>query len=201
MNESSPKRCLIGSLLLINFEYHTSGDGMQMKAVLRFQDILNISESFLVICYLYSVNLYFQSFPFQLKLFLGPYSVYTPVGHSNANWLELSTVFSSELDEQRFSSVSWKSKKFWSWEQIASNWLLLKMIFVLSCRCHNASAFMRYWIRGEPNLQFSKNMFLLYFQTPEQAVQTNKAKALGWRYRVDLTLCFFHVSREADCRL
>lgn len=54
-----------------------------------------------------------------------------------------------------------------------------------------SASVMRYWFRGEPNLQFSENMFLLYFQTPEQAVHTNKAKALGWRYRVDLTLYFF----------
>lgn len=44
-----------------------------------------------------------------------------------------------------------------------------------------------YWFRGERNLQFSENMFFL----SSRAVQTNKAKALGGRYRVDLTLCFF----------
>lgn len=73
---------------------------------------------------------------------------------------------------------------------------LVKTILVrswwLQMSQQDASAFiMRYWFRGEPNLQFSENMFFLYFQSQEQTVQTNKAKALGWRYRVDLTLCFF----------
>lgn len=36
----------------------------------------------------------------------------------------------------------------------------------------------RYWFRGEPNLQFSENMFLLYFQIAEQFKRT-KPKLLG----------------------
>lgn len=158
---TSHNRRLIGSLLLINFKYHTSGDGMQMKCLLTQiseHGKMNISKSFQVTCYLYSVNLYFQSFPFELKLRLGPCSTYTSVGHSNANWLPTTLhnfFFHPDLMNKFFlhpSSSSGREGSQTIYEagnkvaEIGNFQLIslfvspLKTIFVLGCcRCHKTS--------------------------------------------------------------
>lgn len=120
--------------------------------------------------------------------------------------------FSSVLDEQIFSpsvferegevkqfmklGTKWLKSEIFNWFRFLCRRSKRYLFSVLQMSQHKQDAsasIIWYWFRGERNLQFSENMFFLSSlrRLREQAVQPNKGKAPGGRYRVDLTLCFF----------
>lgn len=173
---------------------------------------MNISKSFQVICYLYSVNLYFH---LSSNYVWGRAQRTLQWGHSNANWLPTTLhnfFFHPDLMNKFFlhpssSGGGREVKQFMNKVAEIGNFQLislfvspLKTIFVLGCcRCHKTSKMQvppSFDIDSVGNGIYSfQKTCSSYLPSPtttrEQAVQANKGKALGWRYRVDLTLCFF----------
>lgn len=115
--------------------------------------------------------------------------------------------FSIRLQAAGRRAVGGKSNNLWSWEQ--SGWnrkFSIDFAFCVDaqndicsrcCRCHKTSKMqcLHHLILipwGAEFTVFRKHVLPIFPPTTrEQAVQPNKGKAPGGRYRVDLTFCFF----------